>query len=130
MPFPPLEVAGMGAGQPSVVWRIMAGLLGEILSVMGAVLYLSAFWGQWRPVDILGTHLSYNEMYLLILQSKILSHAPACGIHISSCHCSASSSFFHALLNIFVFTHWHSFKTISIEAFFGVLTDTQASFAV
>ena len=32
MPFPPLEAAGMGAGQPSVVWRIMAGLLGEIVS--------------------------------------------------------------------------------------------------
>lgn len=37
MPFPPLEAAGMGAGQPSVVWRIMAGLLGEILSVISSL---------------------------------------------------------------------------------------------
>ena len=105
-------------------------LVGDILSVMGAVLYPSACWGQWRPLDIPDTHLPYNEMHLLILQSKILGHAPACGIHISSRHCSVSCSFFHALLDIFVFTHWHSFKTISIEAFFWVLTDTQASFAV
>ena len=47
------------------LWGLMAGL--QELLAMGAFYCLGTGWSQWRPLDILGTHLPLSLIQLLIV---------------------------------------------------------------